>query len=130
MPEAIKDFLKKIGIYIVVAIIGIAFGVSLFKKKVKEYENIVQKLQESHKKELDEIQKAREEERKKYEENERKYKERMEAIEKEYNETKKIFEERKASEVKKIVKVYGGKPDQLAEKFSKATGFRVVLPED
>jgi len=131
VPKIINELFKKIGIYIVTILVGIAFGFFLFNKKnVVDYENVVQKLRESHKKELDEIQKVREEERKKYEENEKKYKEKMEIIEKEYNETKRAFEEQKVLEVKKIVKAYDGKPDKLAERFSKVMGFKVVLPED
>jgi 5-bromo-4-chloroindolyl phosphate hydrolysis protein len=129
MPESIKNFFKKSGIYIALAL-AIILGISLFKKKVDEYETIVQKMQESHQKELDEIEAARKEERKKHEENERAYKERMATIEKEYDEAKKALDEKKKKDVDGIVKKYYGKPDQMAERFAKVTGFKIILPEE
>lgn len=128
----IINLFKRFRIYIVVAIVGLALGFFLSKNMTNnhEYETIVQNLQESHKKELEEIQKATEEERKKYEENERKYKERMALIEKDYNESKSVLKEQKVAEVINIVKSYSGKPDQLAERFAKVTGFKVILPGD
>ena len=130
MLENIKDFFKRFGVFVIVVGVGIAVGVSLFKKKVNHYEDIVQKLQESHQKELNEIEAARKEERKKFEENERAYKEKVAAIEKEYADAKKVFDEKKKSAADGIVKKYDGKPDQLAERFAKVTGFKIVLPEE
>jgi len=130
MLENIKVFLKKSWVYIMIGI-GIAAATTvILKKKVDEYENVIQRMQTSHQEELDEIEEARKEERKKYEENERTYKERMATIQKEYDDAKKIFDEKKKSDVIDIVKKYNGKPDQLAERFSKVTGFKIILPED
>ena len=129
MLDKIKDFFKKFWGFFVAGL-GVAAGFLLVKKKVEYYDDVVQKLQDSHQKELDEIKMAQEEERQKYEENERKYKERMEIIEKEYETAKKELDEKKKSEVATIVRKYGDKPDQLAERLAQVTGFKIILPED
>lgn len=126
---AFKDFLKRYWGLIVVGG-GIILGALFYKKKVDVYESIMQKMQESHQKELDDIKKAREEERTKYEENEKKYKERMVAIEKEYEAAKIEFDARKKTAAEKIVKNYGSKPDKLAERLAEVTGFKIIMPED
>jgi hypothetical protein len=129
MFDKIKSFLKKSWGYLVAAL-GVVLGLVFFRKKVDHYENIVQGLQDSHQKELDEIKKARKEEREKYEENERKYQERMAIIEKEYETAKKELDEKKRKEVEGIVKKYGNQPNKLAEKLAEVTGFKIIMPQD
>ena len=129
MLDKIKNFFKNFWGYLVAGI-GLVFGLALFRKKVDHYENIVQKLQDSHQKELDEVKKARDEERQKYQENEKKFKERMAAIEKEYDEAKKELDEKKRKEIEVIVKNYSNQPDKLAQRLAEATGFKIILPED
>lgn len=129
MFENIKNFFKKSWGYLVAGL-GVVFGVMLFRKKVDHYENIVQKLQDSHQKQLDEIEAARKEERKKHEENERKYQERMALIEKEYEAAKAELDEKKRKEIEGIVKKYGDQPDKLAQRLADVTGFKIIMPED
>lgn len=129
MLDDIKNFFKRFWGYLAVAL-GAVLGIVFYKKKVDVYENIVQKMQESHEKELNDIKKAREEEREKYEENERKYKERMAAIEKEYEAAKIEFDAKKRTAAEKIVRTYGNKPDKLAEKLAEVTGFKIIMPEE
>jgi Skp family chaperone for outer membrane proteins len=129
MFENIKNFFKKSWGYLVAGL-GVVFGVMLFRKKVDHYENIVQKLQDSHQKQLDEIEAARKEERKKHEENERKYQERMALIEKEYEAAKAELDEKKRKEIEGIVKKYGNQPDKLAQRLADVTGFKIIMPED
>ena len=129
MLENIKNFLKKSWGYLIV-ICCAALGLILYKKKVDSYENVVQKMQGFHQKELDEIKEARENERKKYEENERKYKERIQVVENEYESAKIAFDIKKKIAVEKIVRTYGNKPDQLAQKLAEVTGFKIIMPED
>lgn len=125
----LKDFFKKHwGLLTVV--VFVVLSIAFYKKKVDVYESIMQKMQESHQKELDDIKKAREEERAKYEENEKKYKERMAVIEKEYETAKVEFEARKKTSTEKIIKSYGNKPDKLAEKLAEVTGFKIIMPEE
>lgn len=129
MLKKTKDFLSKFWGYFVAGL-GAIIGIIFFKKQTDSYENIVQKLQESHEKELDEIKKAREEERKAYEENEKKYQERMAVITKEYEIAKKNLDEKKRKEIERIVRDYNDQPDKLAQKLAEVTGFVVVMPED
>ena len=127
--EDIKSFLKRSWGYLAAGL-SVALGLLFYKKKVDVYETIVQKMQESHEKELNDIKKVREEERAKYEENERKYKERMATIEKEYETAKIEFDAKKKSAAEKIVRAYGDKPDKLAEKLAEVTGFMIIMPEE
>lgn len=129
MLDKIKVFFKRSWGFFVAGT-GIVLSLAFFRKKIDHYENIMQKLHESHQKELNDIKAAREEERKKYEENEKKYQERMAIIEKEYDAAKKQLDDKKREEVGKIVKKYGGKPDQLAQKLSEVTGFKIIMPEE
>ncbi len=129
MFEDIKNFLKRSWGYILAGL-GVVLGLGFFRKKVDHYETIVQKLHDSHQRELDEIKKSREEELKKYEENERKYQERMAIIEKEYENAKKELDDKKRTEVEKIVKKYSDKPDQLAQRLADVTGFKIIMPKE
>lgn len=129
MLENIKNFFKKSWGYIVAGL-SVVLGLMFFRKKVDHYENIVQKLQESHQKQLNEIEAARKEERKKHEENERKYQERMALIEKEYEAAKAELDEKKRKEIEGIVKKYGNQPDKLAQRLADVTGFKIIMPED
>ena len=129
MLENIKNFFKKSWGYIVAGL-SVVLGLMFFRKKVDHYENIVQKLQESHQKQLNEIEAARKEERKKHEENERKYQERMALIEKEYETAKAELDEKKRKEIEGIVKKYGNQPDKLAQRLADVTGFKIIMPED
>ena len=92
MLNKIKEFLNNSWGYLVAGI-SVIFGLVLFRKKVDHYANVVQKLDDSHQKQLRELKKAREEEQEKYEENERKHHERMAAVEKEYETSKKELSE-------------------------------------
>jgi vacuolar-type H+-ATPase subunit H len=129
MLENIKDFFKKFWGFFAAGL-GIAVGFLLVKKKEADDFGFIQKLEDSHKKEIEEINKAREVERQQYEENEKKYKETMTAIQEQYEKAKKDLDEKKKTEVATIVRKYGNKPDQLAQKLSEVTGFKIILPED
>lgn len=129
MLKKIKEFFSKFWGYFVAGFGAIA-GIIFLKKQTDNYETIVQKLQESHEKELDEIKKAREEERKAYEANEKKYQERMALVEKEYEAAKKNLDEKKRKEIEDIVRNYSNQPDELAKKLAEVTGFVIIMPED
>jgi len=110
--------------------IGFGVAIILLFLKGNNSADYIKKMQDSHAKELEEVNKAREEERKKYEENEKRYQERMAVIEAQYQTAKKEFEDKKKAQAAKIVKNYGDKPVELAEKLAEVTGFKVILPED
>ena len=129
MLNKIKEFLNNSWGYLVAGI-SVIFGLVLFRKKVDHYANVVQKLDDSHQKQLRELKKAREEEQEKYEENERKHHERMAAVEKEYETSKKELIEKKRREVEIIVRNYGDQPDKLAQKLAEVTGFKIIMPQD
>jgi len=129
MLTKIKNYLRKYWGYFVAGL-SVVFGLIIFRKKTDRYENIVQKLQDSHYKQLDEIEKARKEELAQREENERKYQERIVAIEKEYEKAKIEFDEKKRKQVDVIVKIYSAEPDKLAQRLAEVTGFKIIMPED
>lgn len=124
----VNNFIKKFwGVF--VAIFGIT-ALLLMKKKGDDSADYIKQMQDSHAKEIEEVNKAREEERKKYAENEKKYQERMVVIENQYEAAKKEFDEKKKAQAAKLVKDYGDKPTELAEKLAEVTGFKVILPEE
>jgi len=127
--DKIKSFFGRFwGFFI--AGFGIFAGILFFKKKNDDSLEIIKQIQDSHTKEIQELNKIRDEERASYEENEKKYKDRMAVIEQQYEASKKIFDEKKKEEAKKIVKQYSDKPEELAKKLSEVTGFKVILPEE
>jgi hypothetical protein len=129
MLQNIEDFFKKFwGLF--VAGLGVIAGLLLVKKKEADTTALIQSIEDSHKKEIEEINKAREAERQQYEENEKKYKATMAAIQEQYEKAKKDFDEKKKSEAATIVRKYANKPDQLAQKLAEVTGFKIILPED
>lgn len=123
-----NNFVKKHwGVFVAVfATMAVLF---MFKKN-NDSAAYIKQMQESHTKELEEVNKAREEEHKKYLENEKKYQDRMAVIEAQYETAKKEFDEKKKAQAAKLVKNYGDKPTELAEKLAEVTGFKVILPED
>jgi hypothetical protein len=129
MLQNIKDFFKKFWGFFVAGF-GIVAGLLLVKKKEADDSALIQALEDSHKKEIEEINRAREAERQQYEENEKKYKATMAAIQEQYEKAKKDLDEKKKTEVATIVRKYGNKPDQLAQKLAEVTGFKIILPED
>jgi len=129
MLKNIEDFFKKFwGLF--VAGFGVIACFLFVKKKEADTTDLIQSIEDSHKKEIEEINKAREAERQQYEENEKKYKATMVAIQEQYEKAKKDFDEKKKAEAATIVRKYANKPDQLAQKLAEVTGFKIVLPED
>ena len=129
MLEKIVNFLKRFWIYFAIGL-GVILGASIFLKKDNDYNDFIEKLQESYKKQLQEINDIRDQERAKYKENEQKYKETISLIEAEYEIMKQEFNDKKKKEVEKIVKKYDNKPNELAQKLSEITGFKIILPEE
>lgn len=122
------NFVKKYwGVFVIILAVA---AVVFMKEQNNESAAYIKQMQDSHAKEIEEVNKAREEERKKYEQNEIRYKERMAAIEAQYETAKKEFDEKKKNQAAKIMKDFGGKPVELAEKLAEVTGFKVILPED
>ena len=123
----VKEFFRKSWGYIVAGI-SIFIGLFLFKRKSDDYQLQIDDLKTVHKKELEEVYKARELERKQYEENEKKYQLALKSIQKQYDDAKKILDDKKKENIKEIIVKYGKRPDVLAQKLSEVTGFKVVLP--
>jgi 50S ribosomal subunit-associated GTPase HflX len=123
------DFLKKFWGYFVAAG-AIFFGVVVLKRKLEDYDQLIEKLQGAHDEQIKVLNKIREDERAKYEENEKKYQARMAVIEAEYEKAKQELDDNKRKRVEGLVKKYSDKPDVLSKKLADLTGFEVVLPKE
>jgi len=128
--DKIKKFFLKFWGYFVIAGIAIVICLFLFKKNSDDSLTFVKRIQDSHNKELEELNKIRIEELLSYKDNEKKYKEQLISVEEKHEESKKIFSENKKEEVIKITKKYNDKPEELTKKLAEITGFKIVFPEE
>ena len=112
MLDKFKLFFKKF--WSVFLAVGGVIAYFLLRKKNKEL--FIEQTIDSRDKEIEKINSTRIEEKSLQAENEKKQKEALEAIEKQ-------------QEIDKIVKE-NSNPSDLADKLSKATGFKVVFPEE
>lgn len=87
------------------------------------------RIQEIHQAEIQKIEEARIIERRKLEENQRKLEQDLNEIQKKFDERERQFEDDKKTEVKKIVKESGDRPDELAKLLAKASGIQVIAVE-
>ena len=99
----------------------------MLRKKNKEL--FIEQTIDSRYKEIEKINSTRIEEKSLQAENEKKQKEALEAIEKQHNTNLQDLDQKKQQEIDKIVKE-NSNPSDLADKLSKATGFKVVFPEE
>jgi|688.fasta_scaffold737060_2 hypothetical protein len=126
------DFFKKfwgffaIGFGVVVAL----FLFFHFSKKNDDFTSLIKSMQDSHAEEVKKLYELREEEKKKLEDIQKKYDEKILALEEEYKKSKEIFEEKKKDKAEKIIKDFGDRPKDLADRLSQTTGFVVILPEE
>ena len=127
--KVLKVFFRRYWSHVAVGLIvfsATVFSYLYHKKRMNDYQRILNVIQDSHAHDLDEMKKVIKKEREEYEQNEKKYKEQLQKIEEDYKKAKQEFEEKKKANVDKIVKKYEGKPDELAKKMSEVTGFKLV----
>jgi len=129
-------FFKKIWLYIkkywhlgLVAVASVV-GYLLLRKEREGFSEQLKKLQEAHDDEIKAVLNAHEEERRQHEENLKKLKETMERVQRQYDDAKKVLDEKKKKKIVQLVQQYGDDPNELAKQLSSVTGFNVVLPQD
>ena len=125
MLDKFKLFFKKF--WSVFLAVGGVIAYFLLRKKNKEL--FIEQTIDSRDKEIEKINSTRIEEKSLQAENEKKQKEALEAIEKQHNTNLQDLDQKKQQEIDKIVKE-NSNPSDLADKLSKATGFKVVFPEE
>lgn len=130
--DSFINFLKKFWGYF-----ALGFGASAaiflffhFSKKNDDLFALITNMQNSHAEEIKQIYQFREEEKKQLEDIQKKYDKKIADLEEEYKKSISELEEKKKETAKKIVKDFGDKPNELAERLSQSTGFKVVLPEE
>lgn len=116
----------KITFLVIFSILGFFF----LRKKTSQFSYDVKKINEIHQLEIKKIEDARKLERFQREESEKKYKETIALIKEKYEIEKQNLDRKKEKEVKKIIELHGKDPHELALQLSKATGFKVILPEE
>lgn len=129
MPAAalVLPWLKKHWQWILFVVV-IVIGILLFRQREMSFVEDYRKLKDVHAVELRKIEEARQIERKLLEENQRKLQERLSEIQKRYDEREKEFDTKKKTEVAKIVREHGDRPDELARQLADAAGFKIVMP--
>ena len=105
-------------------------GFFFFKKKSTSLGDRLKELDAAHKVEISKIEAARNREKSLKEESEKKYSEALVHIKSQYDLEKIELTNKKQNEIRKIVHQHGNDPQELAHQLSKATGFKVILPED
>lgn len=130
---SIKEFFQKAWIVIkrfwYVPVIGVLaiIGLVLFKEKnifmdllkgtFKQYNEDIEKVNEIHRKELEQRELAQ-----------RQFEERRTQIEQQFQEQNRQLSEDHKKQIDKIIKETNNNPDELARRISEQYGFEVVLP--
>lgn len=127
--QKVLPWLKKYW-QLVLLIAGTIASIVFFKARENSFSDELKKIDDVHKKELQDIEAAREEERRKNAEAEKRLSEALAAVQQQYDAAKQDLDEKKRKEIEDIVKQYAGDPEELARQLSAATGFSVVLPSD
>lgn len=113
-----------------VLILGSIFAAIVFTKRENTFEEERDKIAKIHKQELEKIAQLRRDEQLKNEENERKLKETLDAVQKQYDEAKKDFDDKKKAQIAVLVKKHSGNPTELARQLSALTGFVIIQPSE
>lgn len=110
-------------------VVGAIVALFLFRKSRTDISAALQKLQATHDAEIARIDAIRAREAEEHRVNEQRYRETLAKIEDQYAQAKQEIDAKKRREVEDIVKRHGDDPVALADELHKATGFRVILPE-
>lgn len=122
----VADFLKKYWGYIAVFFGGVIAVLSL---KRKSEPSDVKQVRDSYDAQIDLGNQVRHEENQKEDEATKKLASDLAHVQKQYVEQKKDLTDKKKEEIKTILQQHGDDPAGLAEKLSKVTGFKVIMPE-
>lgn len=115
---------------LVLLIVGTIASIVFFKTRESTFSDELKKIDDAHKKELQDIESAREEERRKNAEAEKRLSDALAAVQQQYDAAKQDLDEKKRKEIEDIVKQCANDPEELARQLSAATGFSVVLPTE
>jgi gas vesicle protein len=122
----VRDFFKKYWGYIAMFVGGV-IAVLAFKKKSEPDDT--KTIRDSYDSQLDLSNQVRHEENRKEDEAKKKLDDGLTHVEKQYSEKKKNLDDNKKQEIKTILQQHQDDPVGLAEKLSKVTGFKVIMPE-
>ncbi len=122
----VRDFFKKYWGYIAMFAGGV-IAVLAFKKKSAPDD--MKTIRDSYDSQLDLSNQVRHEENQKEDEAKKKLDDGLAHVEKQYSEKKKNLDDKKKQEIKAILQHHQDDPTGLAEKLSKVTGFKVIMPE-
>jgi len=122
----VRDFFKKYWGYIAMFVGGVIAALA-FKKKSEPDDT--KTIRDSYDSQLDLSNQVRHEENRKEDEAKKKLDDGLTHVEKQYSEKKKNLDDNKKQEIKTILQQHQDDPVGLAEKLSKVTGFKVIMPE-
>lgn len=115
---------------IIALIVGAVVAFVLLRGRDVSFAEDFRKIQDAHEEELRKIEEARAEERRLNAENVARLEKALRTIEEEYSRQRLELDAKKKKEIERIVEESGDDPDELAQRLSEATGFRIILPED
>jgi len=122
----VRDFFKQYWGYIAMFVGGVIATLA-FKKKPEPDD--MKTIRDSYDSQLDLSNQIRHEENQKEDEAKKKLDDGLAHVEKQYSEKKKNLDDKKKQEIKTILQHHQDDPIGLAEKLSKVTGFKVIMPE-
>lgn len=130
MVLALKKIWAWIKSYWYVPLVLIGSFILIYNTKDFDFDKILQKGRESHKKEIEKIKKTEERKRQRKAEIEKKKEKRLIQVEAEIIKNREALDKEKRKKVKKIVNKYHENPEKIAKMLSKKYGYDIVLPRD
>ena len=126
--DGVTSFLKKYWQYIVAFFAGV-FAVLTLKKKFSSETQDAEPIRQSADKQVDTQIQIRHDEVTQIDEAGKKLEKDLAHVQQQYVVNKKDLDDKKKEEIKTIIKDHQGDPVALAEKLSKVTGFKIIMPE-
>jgi len=109
-------------------VVATLVGYLIFRSQNISFSEDFSKIKAAHDEEINEIEAARVEERTRLAANQEKLEKALKVVEDEYARQSKDLDKKKKKEIETIVKESDGDPEELAERLSTVTGFRIILP--
>lgn len=130
-----KLFFKKVKLFtkkhwkVIALVVTAIVGIVIFKKSPSSFVESYRKLKELHDNESDAILNAHKEEQFEKKAAKLELNEILRVVESEFRKNKKILDNKKKKEIKRILRKGNSNPAELANELSEATGIRVIMPK-
>ena len=109
---------------------GLTIVLAFLGKKDYNFDNLLDKTNKKHQKDLEAIETARQQKEKIKRDIENKRKLRMSQIETQYLREKKELTAENRKKIEKIIKKYNNNPQKIAKRLAKENGWKIILPDE